>query len=484
MKKIIFLTVFALAILVNSCTDFDVSNENPDVASNIDLHPEILLTNLENNAVNELVGDAWSEGNLMGQYGARIVFTEFDLFEWGSQSGLWNNLYLAISDAKALEKIANEKGFDNYAGVSKVMQAWLFSILTDMYGDVPFIEVNQATEENYTPFYDTQEDIYNGLLDMLAEANTLLDGANNVDGDLYFGGDVTVWRKFANSLRLRLALRLSEVNPSKAASVIKTIYDAPIANPYIMSNADNASITFSTSSPFAHPVTEESGYRVGSYNEYRIAEHFVGILKNFNDPRLEFIADPTANSVVNGTLEVQGMQNGIVDGPAYEYKGGDSFLSKFNIGYFYLTPNSNQARFIIHSEVMFILAEAAQRNWISADAQTLYNEGVASNFAYWGVNMPANYLSTTGVAYDGELETIINQKYIALFYTDFQGFIEFRRTGFPNTIEPGPDAFYDIYPSRFEYPGNEAVLNKENYNTAVARMSGGDKITSKVWWEN
>ena len=105
MKKIIFLTVFALAILVNSCTDFDVSNENPDVASNIDLHPEILLTNLENNAVNELVGDAWSEGNLMGQYGARIVFTEFDLFEWGSQSGLWNNLYLAISDAKALEKI-------------------------------------------------------------------------------------------------------------------------------------------------------------------------------------------------------------------------------------------------------------------------------------------------------------------------------------------------------------------------------------------
>ena len=96
--------------------------------------------------------------------------------------------------------------------------------------------------------------------------------------------------------------------------------------------------------------------------------------------------------------------------------------------------------------------------------------------------MPADYLTRAGVAYDGNLETIITQKYIALFYTDYQGFIEFKRTGFPSTIAPGPDAFYSTYPSRFEYPSEEQALNASNYNAAVSRI-GGDEITTKVWWE-
>lgn len=484
MKKLILIALVAIATLFTACDSFDVSNDNPDIALNINNNPELLLTNIERNSIRQAVGDAWSEGNLMAQYGARIVFTEFDLFDWGDQGGTWNQYFLRIRDAKVLEQIAIDNNNPSYEAVSKIMQSWMFSILTDMWGDIPYSQAAQASNEIYTPAYDAQEDIYAGILAELELANNLLAGSNlpNIKGDLLFNGDLAKWRKFANALRLRAAMRLSKANPTLAKSVISTIYGNPSQNPVMESNDDNASMVFLSANPDAHPITEESVYRVGSFNEYRISETLVGILEDFNDPRLEFWADPTANSVAAGNPVIEGMQNGIVDGPAYEYKGGDAFLSKFNIGYFYLQANENQGRLMQYSEVKFIYAEAAQKGWISADAKAEYEAGIQASFDYWNVAMPSDYLTRTGVAYDGELETIINQKYLALFYTDYQGFIEFKRTGFPSTIKPGPDAFYTTYPSRFEYPGKEQALNAESYNAAITRQ-GPDEITTKVWWE-
>jgi hypothetical protein len=481
---------FACLLLLSgfmACDNFNVSNDNPDVALSIDNNPELLLTNIERNAISRAVGDAWSEGNLMAQYGARIVFTSFDLFDWGDQAGSWETYYLAIRDAKVLQEIAVNSELDSYEAVSIIMQSWMFHILTDMWGDIPYSEASQAASEEpiYAPAYDSQEAIYTDLLAQLKRANELLSGNNlpDIKGDILYNGDLGKWRKFANSLRLRVAIRLSEVQAGKAASEIAEIYNNPATYPVFESNADNAALQYLNTTPNSHPVTEESVYRVGSYNEYRISETLVGLLESFNDPRLEFLADPTANSVDQGSPRIEGMQNGIVDGPAYEYKGGDAFLSKFNIGYFYYQANANEGRLMQYAEVAFILAEAAQRGWISADAEMLYEEGITSNFNYWGVEIPDDYFSRAGVAYDSQLETIINQKYLALFYTDYQGFIEFRRTGYPSSIKPGPDAFYNTYPSRFEYPSKEGALNEINRQAAISRQ-GPDEITTKVWWEN
>jgi len=479
--------IIALALAFTACDEFDVTNDNPDVALSIDNSPELLLTGVQRDAINRLVGSAWSEGNLMAQYGARIVFTSFDLFDWGDQSGLWDRLYLSIRDAQVLEDIAVRTENPSYEAVSLIMQSFMFQILTDMYGDIPYTQALQAEAEDaiFAPVYDAQEDVYNGLLADLERANDLLSAGSlpNIKGDIVFEGDLEKWRKFANSLRLRVALRLSEVAPSTAETVIAQIYNNPDQFPVMESNADNAVLNYLTAFPNANPITEENRYRVGSYNEYRIAETLVGVLRKFDDPRLEFWADPTANSVNEGEPRIEGMQNGIVDGPAYEYKGGDAFLSKFNINYFHFSPNANQGRLMQYSEVAFIFAEAAQRGWISADAQEMYDMAVTASFDYWGVEMPTDYLTSSEVAYDGSLERIMNQKYLALFYTDFQGFIEFKRTGFPSTIQPGPDAFYSTYPSRFEYPSKEQALNGQNYNTAVGRQ-GADEITTPVWWEN
>lgn len=484
-------TIKALAFLLlsltgfSACEQFEVSNINPDVTSTIDNNPELLLTGIERDAVNNLVGSGWSEGNLMAQYGARIVFTEFDLFDWGDQAGTWNGLYLSIRNAKALEQIALDNNLASYEAVSLILQAWMSQVLTDMWGDVPYSQASAANAETpvYTPAFDFQGDIYSGLIASLDRANSLLSGANlpAIKGDIIFNGDLEKWRRFANSLQLRVALRLSKADAGLAQSVIAKIYNGGATYPVMESNADNAALVYLSSFPNAHPVSEVNRYRVGSYNEYRISETLEGVLRAYDDPRLERFADPTANSVAAGTPEISGMRNGIVDGPAYEYKGGDAFLSKFNIELFHFDPNANEGRLMTYSEVAFILAEAAHRGWINADAEEWYGRGVSANFEYWGVPMPTDYL-TVNAPYNGEWESIMNQKYIALFYIDYQGFIEYRRTGYPTTIAPGPDAFYSEYPSRFEYPSKEQALNAANYDAAVARQ-GPDLITTPVWWE-
>jgi hypothetical protein len=173
----------------------------------------------------------------------------------------------------------------------------------------------------------------------------------------------------------------------------------------------------------------------------------------------------------------------VVDGTAYSYKGGDAFLSKFG-DIFYFDPNTVEAMFFMSSESHFILAEAAQRGWISDDAQAHYEAGIQQNFQYWGVDMPSDYLTRAGVAYDGNLETIITQKWLSLLYVDYQGFCEFKRTDFPGVIEPGPDAFYTEYPSRYLYPNNEQQSNNDNRLAAVQNMgASADDIRTPVWWE-
>lgn len=479
------LVVLAL-VGASACDSFDVSNENPDVATNIENNPELLLTNALRNSVRRSVGDAWSEGNLMAQYGARIVFTSFDLFDWGDQGGTWNSHYLTIRDLEELKKIAVSTDNTSYEAIAITLQSWLFQIMTDMWGDIPFSQATQANAETpvFQPAYDAQEDIYNSLLADLKRAGDLFASANiPVKGDILFNGDLEKWRRFANSLRLRVALRLSKANASVAQSNIVEIVNNAATYPVMQSNDDNADLAFLSTNPNAHPITEESVYRVGSYNEYRIAETFEGLLSEANDPRLEFFADPTAASVADGEPKIDAMRNGIVDGPAYVYKGGDAFLSKFNINYFYFQSNANEGRLMTYSEVAFILAEAAQRGWIAGEAESFYNEGIQANFDYWNVEMPTDYLTRKAVAFDGTLEKIGNQKYIALFYTDYQGFIEYKRTGFPTTITPGPDAFLSTYPSRFEYPSEEGALNAQNLSSAISRQ-GPDEVSTKVWWEN
>jgi hypothetical protein len=481
------LSLILLAGVVSSCDDFDVETSNPNTPTNISNNPELVLTNIEKDVADRLVGESWSNANLMAQYSARIVFTAFDQFEWGDNGGFWQLMYRNIRNAKQLQKIGEDKENLSYQAIGLILQSWMFQILTDIYGDIPYSEAVSARNEEpiLTPKYDAQKDVYLGILAALEEANQILGMPNLpvVKGDIYNNGDLTKWRKFANSLRLRAYMRLSNVEPAMASAGIKAIFDNPDSNPVLSSNIDNITLHYLSTNPNVFPLSQVSGYRVGSYNEYRMSETIEKVLKRFDDPRMMRWFAPTATSQETATLEWAGMLNGVVDGSAYSYKGGDAFLSKF-ADIFYFEPNTIEAMILMYSEVEFIFAEAAQRGWINSSAKNHYEKAILSNFLYWGVEMPSEYLDRVGVTYDGQLQTIITQKWLSLMYVDYQGFAEFKRTRLPSDIKPGPDAFYSNYPSRYLFPSNEQQSNNENRLAAVKNMGGtNDEITLPVWWE-
>jgi hypothetical protein len=284
------MTAAMLLSFVSSCDQFDVETTNPNTPTDISNNPELILTNIEKDVADRLVGNAWSDANLMAQYSARIVFTAFDQFEWGDNGGLWQLLYRNIRNAGQLYNVGINKDNPSYQAVALILQSWMFQILTDIYGDIPYSEAVSAMEEEpiLTPKYDGQEDVYMGILSALEEANTLLSAGTlpSIKGDIYNDGDLERWRKFANSLRLRAYMRLSNVMPSYAANGIQAIYADPDNNPVIESNDDNITLTYLSSNPNVHPQSEVSGYRVGSFNEYRMSETIETVLKSFDDPRM------------------------------------------------------------------------------------------------------------------------------------------------------------------------------------------------------
>ncbi len=496
-------TLGLLVIALVSCDDFGDMNINPNKPSNIDKNPELILTGICKDNVNRMVNDGWGEGNIMSQYAAKIVFTAFDQFEWGTQYGTWNSIYRSGREANNLITIADTTKNESYKAVAMIIKAWTFQILTDMWGDIPYSEALKGkTEEKFTPVYDSQKDVYTAILADLDEANTMLskDPLSPIKGDIIFNGILSNWRMFANSLRLRALLRLSNVETSSGVDVdgeIAKMLNSPSTYPLILNNADNATMTYMSAFPNVHPKSEASGYRIGSYDEYRMSETIEKVLEAHNDPRQAAWFAPTEKSVEEGAPDYQGMINGMVDGNAYEYKGGPSNLSKINPEYFYYLPDKAKGILMLASEVHFIIAEAAVRYpavAAIANAQEYYEKGIELNFEYWEVDMPADFLSRTSddasytvpVAYDGELETILTQKWLALFYTDYQGFCEYKRTGFPSIIKPGPDAQSDDYPSRFLYPDDEQSLNLTNHDNAVnaqAGSVGNYSFWTAVWWE-
>lgn len=500
--NIIKTTFVILAIIgLAACSDFADMNQNPNAPTEINNNPELLLTGISKNLVNRMVSNGWSEGNVMGQYAAKIVFTAFDQFEWGTNTSTWNTFYTMGRETQNLITIAETTNNDSYKAVGLILNAWSFQIATDIWGDIPYSDALKGkTEGINTPIYDKQADVYAALIANLEMANTLLSNTTTaVKGDIIFNGDLQRWQKLGNSLRLRLLIRLTNVSdsPVNVAAKIKEIVSNPSANPIIETNADNALLVYTASAPNVHPLSTQAGHRIGSFDEYRMSETIENVMKASDDPRQEVFFAPTENSVATGMPVYSGMLNGVVDGSAYEYKGGPANISKINPERFYYSANAAHGIIMLASEVYFTIAEAAIRYpevAAVANAKASYEKAIVLNFDYWGKTMPADFLNRQSlsadynvpVAFDNSIETVINQKWIALFYTDFQGFIEYKRTGFPRLIKPGPDAQKNVYPSRFLYPTSEQALNADNHASAVSAQAGSTSEYSywtPVWWE-
>jgi len=392
----------------------------------------------------------------------------------GNMDGFWSGFYTGgLKDIQQVIDIGIESEHVNAEAVGLIWKSWIFHIVTDYWGDVPYSQaLRGGAEGGIIPVYDAQSDIYAGMIsDLTAAVGKLNPSALTFGaGDILYGDDMEAWRKFANSLRMRLAMRMSEADPSGAQSAFTAAYQAG----GFTSNADNAFLDF-PGPPYAFPLYENYLGR----DDHGMSATMIDTLKALNDPRLYFYAEPAANDG-----EYRGHYNG------YQSIPSDMSLDDYSrIGNFWRADGiATPATIITYSEVLFLQAEAAARGWIAADAETLYLEAIEANmnqYDAYGVGPSdaeiATYLDEPRVAYEG-INSIHLQKWISLFMTGPEAWSHIRRTDVPH-LEMGPDLFISRIPVRLPYPDTEQSLNNENLQAAVTRQGGGLGLITPVWWD-
>ena len=484
--KNIILGISICSVLLGGCTkDFADKNQDPNAITVIT--PDLLLPSILRSSVNTLMGEAWGIGTLVVQQTAKYQFVDDDRYLWDNKDNIWNNYYSYLRDVKKLSELSASSAQPAYNGIALVLKSWMFSVITDTYGDAPYSEATSGDTNIFKPKYDTQEAIYEGILKDLESANTILStGTSTVKGDLIYQGDLLKWRKLANSLRVRYLMRISAKQDVSAR--LQAIVNNPSTNPVFVNNADDGDYSYYADAPNQFPNYTN---RIGGFDEYRLSNTFGNVLAAFNDPRLAIFARPTAASVTAGSPKYVGMPNGLSDTEALNFNGGSNNISR--IGSFYYENSISPAGLLVAKgyimgfpELQFLLAEARMKNLIggAVTAQTYYEKGIEGAFIYLNTTMPSDYLSRTGVRFDQAtaMNQIITQKWISLFYTGLENWFEWRRTGFP-VLKAGPDNQNGgLIPRRYKYPLNEQLQNPDQYKAAVARQ-GEDLINTRTWWD-
>jgi hypothetical protein len=393
----------------------------------------------------------------------------------------WNTYYRWIKNIQEMRNAAEEVEDPNYCAVAMILNAWAYSQLSDSFGDVPMNEAVRGDEGILRPAFNTQQDIYTKILADLDTANSIIVPARGMiyGSDILYNSSIDKWKRFGNSLHLRLLLRVSKRSELNSNAKLAAMINDPVTYPLFASNADNAILQITGVEPNVSPW----GRAIDFTNGRAAASFFVDNLNNFNDPRrAKFITQATRFDAATKTNVPIGYR-----GIPSAYSGGDTQFD-------YNPSNMSQALIIApmpsvvmtYAEVQFIKAELAFKGIITADAKATYESGIKAAIEQWGLTMPADYFTNVATSaytgYDGTLNRIMLQKYYALFFTDYQQWFEYRRTGLP-ILPKGTSLMNNgIMPVRFRYPTTVASVNTANYRLAVESM-GGDDVNTKVWWE-
>lgn len=471
------LFILAAFLMLSSACKKDLAsiNENPNAPEKAD--PQFLLSNVLYQSAKNNAEEAWKNGNLLAQHTSNIEFFPIDRYDVGTNTELWNATYRLLNDVYSIEN--SPASNDAYKGVALILKSQLASLLTDLWIDVPYSQaIKGASEENFSPAYDKQEDIYtgaNGILDNLDKAISLLSTAKDaISGDILYKGDLRQWIRFANSLKVRYLIRIS-----KKVNVSAQLQNLVAQNNLFRNNSDNAVIPFLTSAPNQWFLINE---REGRYADVRMSKTSENILTGLNDARLAVYFKPTAASVTAGNPAYKGLPNGLSRESQNTYNLNDiSLIGKL----FRDDPQGVNASLMTYAELQFLLAEAAFKGYIQGDASSYYQAGIQASHDYYKMNVPANYFTRSDLALNGtnDLQKIMTQKWISNFLNGYEAWLDVRRTGFPVLPIPKDNLNADRFPVRFRYPNIEQAANKKNYTEASARI-GGDNYNSKGWWEN
>ena len=546
--KILTAILFVLSIVLPSaCTkNYLELNTDPKTITADIIDVGLLLTNVEWEGV---VG-AGSYGN--GTYGCFCGMCKRDddaPFNEQDATGFWNFSYQTMLNnlsniIQVIDSRSNKDDLVNLQAIARILKVWSVANLTDTYGDVPYSESCLPQEiAVFSPKYDTQQSIYADLFTQLKEAVAQLDASKGSYGaaDLIYGGDVAKWKKLANSLRLRLALRVRYVDANLAMQQVSDLSESDL----LMTLDDDAYIANNTDYP---DHLNPRYYRIVNYSttQESVWTHqvMINILKNDSinyDPRIKLYADTVMASFKGGTSP-----HGYYF-PPYKYRGSPT-LGLVTVNYKYPWGSNTVSQIsdfwrvpVVYpalmrcSEVYFALAEAKLVGLLpggfSGTAEDYYKKGIDASIEWYkwfydktAPQIPAlmldfihnaayspgtpwtdadvqqfldykkitdqeitNFKGTAMYTLTGtqeeQLEKIINQKIVALYPDEFEGWTEYRRTGYPK-VPIGPDeaALKGKVPRREPWPTTEETINSASYNDALSRY-GTDSRLTKMWWD-
>ncbi|WP_316803099.1 SusD/RagB family nutrient-binding outer membrane lipoprotein [Pedobacter nototheniae] len=451
--------------------DLQDTNKNPNESETAP--SDYLLAN----AIKSAADNYYSTANTMDasllfvQHWSKIQYTDPDryIFTNGSFESGWKNFYTqSLADLNVLVKQGQQQNNPNYTAVALTLRSWVFSLLTDAYGNVPYTDALDISK--ITPKYDDQRSVYIGLIaDLKTAITTYNPSGNPIGGDPVFSGSINKWQKFANALRFRLALRIADREPELAKQVIAEA----LANPagLISAEAETAKLAY-INSPNQNPIAKVFETR----DDYRVSKTLVDKLKSLSDPRLAVFANKTA-TITPGVYV--GLPNGLTNASNYGFdltsKPGDFFTRA-------IAP----AIILSYSESLFDRAEAAARGFTTESAPDLYNQAITVSLQYYGVASAdiQTYLAQTAVQYNAAnyRKSIGEQKWISLFGQGLEAFAEWRRLDYPQLQPAAEGVLGGKIPSRFIYPGGEQSVNKARYTEAVAKQ-GADLLTTKLWFD-
>lgn len=467
--------------LTPSCdANLEEFNENPNAPSINQASPELILPKIIYEiGDHQTSGLAWGTGNTLMQLVATNNFTGTDRYQLGTYDGTWNLMYRNARDAQNLIALGERLQNPNYQAIGIVLKGYCLQFLTEMYGDIPYAEALQGRNEGiFAPAYTPQEDIYRDLLSQYAMAVDLFNPTIPISGDILFNGDIEGWEEFTNALRVRLMMRLENrwSDLGLSASDLQNL----VSNFNHMDGLDDSALL-----PYL-PVGANRWPlhvgRVGSFDEKRMSQTIETVLESLEDPRLPILFRPIDNPASDDFI---GVPNGLSEDAASNFNGGALNQSRLGTR-FREEAAAVDMVFIHYPELLFLLAEATEKGYLTGDAETLYLAGIRNTMNYYGITDEAAidaYLARAGVGYTGDqtekLRLIGQQKWLSLFLVGLEAWFDHRRTGLP-ALTPGPDAVLNQLPVRIQYPDDEKVLNSSNLEAAIARQ-GPDENTTTLW---
>ena len=463
MKKLIKLSLFLTAIFLSSC-EFGNLNNDPDNVLSAPINQQLssltvsvgFFAGSDLNRFSSLIMQQYS-GQSTGPVNQTQQYESYQI-SGSDQNNLWSTLYATIlNDAENIINGAKSQNSPHYSGVAKILKAYTYQVAVDTWGKIPFSETQQLAN-NVKPKYDSDEEIYKGLIKLLDEgiaevsatASTISPGTNSTIFPGSFSATKNNWIKFANTLKLRIYLHYSEKDPTFAKTNIDALINS--SSPFFASNADNFEMNFVNAPNAKNPIDQFETARPN----YLVANaKLVNMMNTTSDPRRAFYF-----------TQVSGAYVGAVSG-APAAAGNYSKLHGYLRGLSGTTYTGDAPiRMLTFAEYNFIRAEAALRFSSPGDAQTFFQAGITASMQSAGVS-PANiatYIAANGTLTGTpaqQLEQIINEKFIASYGVIMEPWSDWRRTGYP-TISLPANAVTTYIPRTLFYPQSEIDMNSQN----------------------